>query len=127
SLDGGPQPIELWDLIPNTSLAADKSRKIGQIDGHGQIVRFSDDGKRVFVANQKQGPIWAGAAAGPKMPAPIAGGQPVEQARMGVFEVATRKQLNEFDVAAPLTMAFSLDGKSVYLGGQSGNIRAYDW
>src|SRR5262249_35411658 len=76
---------------------------------------------------QKQGPIWAGPAAGPGMPAPIAGGQPVEQARMAVFDTATGKRLNELDVAAALTMALSPDGKTVYLRGQSGTIRAYDW
>ncbi|HEV3142414.1 MAG TPA: WD40 repeat domain-containing protein, partial [Gemmataceae bacterium] len=131
SYDGSPQPIELWEITPNTLLSKLRPRELGRQDGHGQFLLFSADGQKLFALSRKQEP--PPAVVGPVPPAKMA-----ERAQMIVYETASGKRLREFDVAPPLAylngimpaphrLLLSPDGKALYIGSEKGSIHAYDW
>src|SRR5439155_14267925 len=64
SHDGSPQPIELWEVVPNSPLSKLKKRELGKQAGHGQQVLFSGDGTRVLAVSRKQEP----SRPGPRVP-----------------------------------------------------------
>ncbi len=145
SLDGGDQPIRLWEVQPNSQLASLKSRELGRQSGHGMFVLFSADSKRVFALSRGQEPSKPGAplaAPPPGLVAPAAGplvpGKLADRAKLVVYDVETGKRLNEFDVPpsmeymkstmpAPKRMALSPNGKTLWIGDEKGVVHALDW
>ena len=138
SHDGSAQPIELWEVTANTSLAKLKRRELGRQTGDGQFVVFSADGKKLFALSRKQKPSRPGAGGAPGVPVPFEEGKIAGRAQLVVYETATGKRLSEFDVAAPWQysagimpapdrLILSRDGKSIYVGDEKGSIHIYDW
>jgi WD40 repeat protein len=138
SFDSSAQPIELWEIKPNMPLSQLKSRELGRQSGSGQYLLFSPDSKLVFALSRKREqqpapPVPAGPG-----PVPVGPAKMAERAQLVVYEASTGKKLSEFDVAPPLTYAFTIeaapaqlalspDGKSLYLGDENGAIHIYDW
>jgi RNA polymerase sigma factor (sigma-70 family) len=128
---GADQALEAWEIKPNAPVSGSSPRLLGQQSGHGMHFTFSADSKLVFALHRKQGP--ADASGGAVMP-----GKPADRSRLDVYEIASGRRLNSFEVAPPSRymegsepppeqMVLSPDSKTVWIGDEVGGVHAYDW
>src|SRR5579864_8929993 len=127
SLDGSTQPIELWEIKPNTPLSQMRPRELGRPSGSAQCLLFSPDSKLVFAVSRKHErqpapPVPAGPG-----PVPVGPVKMADLAQLVVYEASSGKKISEFDVAPPMSQALAPDGKALYLGDEKGAIHSYDW